>query len=358
MKRKNYLVTLLCLLLVIASACSSTADGEEKKSSSDKDNKTLMLAGYGGSYEQKIKEVLIPQFEKENEGVTVKYITGSSTDTLAKLKAQKNSPQIDVALLDDGPQAQARSFDLIASLNEDIVQNLNNVYEIAKFEDNLGVGFGVISTGLAYDKEKFEKNGWEPLKSWNDLADPKFKGQIVLPSIANTYGVHLLIMSAISNGGSIENIEPGFERLKEIADNAITFDTTADVSNFFLQGQAVASAWGSSRVYLLQDTGFPIEYVIPEEGAPALIATANVVKNAPNEELAQKFVDFLLGEEAQQLFAEHLSNAPVNKDVELDDSIVDKVQDIDKLIKIDWDLVNSKRAEWTERVSKEIEIAN
>ncbi|MFC0271757.1 ABC transporter substrate-binding protein [Metabacillus herbersteinensis] len=361
MKRKMYFTVIICLFFAIASGCSSQAGNSSEEGSKGKDEQTLVLAAYGGSYEQKMKEVLIPEFEKEH-GVKVKYITGSSVDTLSKLQAQKDKPQIDVAFLDDGPQAQAKAFGLLAPLDEEVVTNLANVYDIAKDKDNVGVGFGIISTGLAYNKELFEKNGWEPLTSWNDLSDPKFKGKLVLPSIANTYGIHMLLMTAIANGGSEENIEPGFEKLKEIAKNAVTFDKTADVSNYFLQGQTVASAWGSSRVYTLQDTGFPIEYVIPKEGVPALMPTISVIKDAPNAELAQEFVNFILGEEAQELFANALFDGPVNKNVKLEGDITNKVvygeDQIAKLIKVNWEVVNQKRAEWTERANKEIEVAH
>ncbi|MCM3569251.1 ABC transporter substrate-binding protein [Neobacillus mesonae] len=361
MKRKTLLIGIICLMLVVVSACSSNETSSTSKESNGKDSKTLVLAAYGGSYEKKFKEIVIPKFEKEF-GVKVKYITGSSVDTVSKLQAQKDNPEIDVAFIDDGPQAQAKSFGLLAPLDEKIVTNLANVYDIAKDKDQVGVGFGIVSTGLAYSKEAFEKNNWEPPTSWNDLADSKFKGKLVLPSISNTYGVHLLIMAAKTNGGDEKNIEPGFEKLKEMSKNAVTFDKTADVSNYFMQGQTVASAWGSSRVFTLKDTGFPIEFVIPKEGAPALMLTANVVKNAPHEELAQKFVNYILSEEVQKEFALSVFDGPVNKNVKLSGDITEKIpygdEQISKLIKVDWEYVNQKRAEWTERANKEIEVAH
>jgi putative spermidine/putrescine transport system substrate-binding protein len=361
MKRKMSFILLISLLLVFASACSNKTGNSSKEDPKSQTGKTLVLAAYGGSYEKKMKETLIPKFEKEY-GVKVTYITGSSVDTLSKLQAQKDKPQIDAVFLDDGPQAQAKSFGLLAPLDEKVVTNLKNVYDIAKDKDNIGVGFGIISTGLAYNKDIFKQKGWEALKSWNDLADPKFKGKLVLPSISNTYGVHLLLMEAFANGGSEKNIEPGFKKLKEIAQNAVTFDKTADVSNYFLQGQTVASAWGSSRVYTLQDTGFPIEYVIPKEGAPALMATVSVVKNAPNADIAQKFVNFILSEKTQVVFANSLFDGPVNKNVKLDGDITKKItygeDQITKLVKVNWEYVNGKRAEWTERANKEIEVSH
>ncbi|WP_126426206.1 ABC transporter substrate-binding protein [Brevibacillus marinus] len=360
MKRK-VLLGLSCFCLALVLGCGQqAANPSAEGGAQDTPEKTLVLAAYGGSYEKKMKEAIIPKFEQQF-GVKVQYITGSSVDTLSKLQAQKDRPQIDVAFLDDGPKAQAKSFGLLAPLDESIVTNLAHVYDIAKDKDNIGVGFGVIATGLAYNKDVFEQNGWEPLKSWNDLADPKFKGKLVLPSIANTYGVHLLLMTAFANGGSERNIEPGFAKMKEIAENAVTFDKTADVSNYFLQGQTVASAWGSSRVFTLQDTGFPIEFVIPQEGAPALMATVNVVKNAPHAELAQQFVNFILSEEVQVEFAHSLFDGPVNKNVKLEGDITKKLiygeEQMAKLVKVDWEYVNQKRAEWTERANKEIEVA-
>ena len=68
--------------------------------------KTFYVAGYGGSFEQTMRKEIIPAFEKKH-GVKVEYVAGNSTDTLAKLQAQKANQQIDVAIVDDGPMYQA-----------------------------------------------------------------------------------------------------------------------------------------------------------------------------------------------------------------------------------------------------------
>ena len=68
--------------------------------------KTLTVAAYGGSWEQTMRKEVIPAFEKKH-GVKVEYVAGNSTDTLAKLQAQKGNQQIDVAIVDDGPMYQA-----------------------------------------------------------------------------------------------------------------------------------------------------------------------------------------------------------------------------------------------------------
>ncbi|AXI10406.1 ABC transporter substrate-binding protein [Oceanobacillus zhaokaii] len=355
MRRKISLILITLVALILAACGGEKAQSEGDAGEGEK--QTLVVAGYGGNYEEEFKKNIIPAFE-EKYNVKVQYITGSSVATLSKLQAQKDNPEIDVAIIDDGPQAQARSLDLIAPLDESIVTNLEKVYDIAKMPDNLGVGFSFVEVGLAYNAEVFEQNNWEPLKSWNDLADPKYKGKLVLPSVLNTFGVNMLVMLAKVNGGDETNIDPGFEKLAEVAKNTVNFDDTADVSNYFVQGQTVASVWGTGRIYTLQDTGFPIEYVSPEEGAVPLIVTVSVVKNASNQELAQQFVNFLLDVEIQEMSAIKRFEGPVNMDVELSDEVAEKVpygqERIEKLIKVDWDVINANRTQWNERWDKEI----
>jgi len=94
--------------------------------------KTLYVAGYGGSFEKTIRDEVIPAFEKEN-GVKVEYVAGNSTDTLAKLQAQKGNQQIDVAIVDDGPMYQAIALGFCAP-----IQGLDKseLYPTALFKDD------------------------------------------------------------------------------------------------------------------------------------------------------------------------------------------------------------------------------
>ena len=320
--------------------------------------KELVVAGYGGTFEKAFKETVIPAFEKQS-GAKVTYVTGVSTATLAKLQAQKDKPEIDVAVVDDGPQAQAKALGLLEKLDPAKVTNLGNLYDIAREKDGVGVGIGVVATGIGYNTKVFKDKGLPAPTSWGDLANPAFKGRVVLQSITTTYGVHHLVMAAKMNGGGESSIDPGFQAIKDYKANVVTFDKTADVSKSFQQGEAWIAPWGSGRVYTLAKSGFPVEFVYPKEGAPALLPMASVVKNAPHPDLAQQFVNFLLTEDVQKVIAGSVFFGPVNKNVKLDPDVAKLVpygaDQIGKLTKIDWATVNAKRADWTERWTKEIE---
>ena len=77
---------------------------------------TLTVAGYGGSFEQTLRKSVFPPFETKH-GVRIDYVAGNSTDTLAKLQAQKGNQVIDVAIVDDGPMYQAIELGLCAPID-------------------------------------------------------------------------------------------------------------------------------------------------------------------------------------------------------------------------------------------------
>jgi putative spermidine/putrescine transport system substrate-binding protein len=349
-------LTAVPLFVLLSGALTLTACGAPTPSAA---SNTLVIAGYGGSYEEAFKQSVIPDFEKSC-ACKVSYIAGSSTDTVAKLKAQQSAPQIDVALIDDGVQNQAVQAGLLAKLDPKTVTNLPNVIDIARLPGDVGVGFSLNATGIAYNTDYYAKNGLPAPKRLSDLENPKLKGKLVMPSITQTYGLGALLIAAKVGGGSESAIDPGFAGIKKVAANAVTFDTTADVSNYFLQGQAVATVWGNSRVQTLAKKGFPIEFVYPEEGALPLIATVNVVNKAPHAALGQKFVNMLLEPAAQQAMAASNFNGPAVKGVTLPAELASKVVSQERaaeLRKLDWALINKSRSAWTDRWNKEIETA-
>ena len=78
---------------------------------------TIYVGGSGGSTEKLFKETINPAFEAKT-GAKVVYVSGNSTDILAKLQAQKGKQEISVALIDDGPMYQAISQGLCTKVDD------------------------------------------------------------------------------------------------------------------------------------------------------------------------------------------------------------------------------------------------
>lgn len=319
-------------------------------------DKTFYVAGYGGSFEQTMRKEVIPAFEQQH-GVKVEYVAGNSTDTLAKLQAQKGNQQIDVAIVDDGPMYQAIALGFCAPIQglpeADIVQT-------ARYKDDKAVGIGLVGTGYMYNTKYFAEKGWAPPSSWNDLMDPKYKGMLVIPPLNNTYGLHTVVMLARLHGGGEKNIDPGFKLMKEkVGPNVLVYEPSpGKMTELFQSGQAVIAIWGTGRVKSFADTGFPVDFVYPKEGAVALLASACPVAKADASPLASEFVKALVTPQLQAILAKEYGYGPVNKKAEVPPDTA-KMAPIGKraeeLVVVDWDVINQKRDEWNKRWTREVE---
>ncbi len=321
------------------------------------EEKTLYLAAYGGSTETLFKKVFIPQWEKKT-GAKVVYVPGKSTDTLAKLRAQESSQEIDVAIIDDGPMTQAINFGYCEKVDD---STFSDLYNAARMPENKAVGVGIVATGFAYNKDYFAKKGWDAPSSWSDLADPKYKGVLSVPPITNGYGLHALIMAAKINGGGETNIEPGFEMFESKIDkNVLVYEpSSGKMSELFQSGEIALSIWGSGRLKSLADTGFPGGFSYPKEGAVNLLITGCPVVDSDVPELAQDFLKFMVSAETQKALALEKGWGPVNRNTELTEEQVGALpvgpERVDKLVTIDYTTVNAARGNWTKQWTRRIE---
>ena len=319
--------------------------------------KTLTVGGYGGSFETLMKELIIPQFEKTHD-VKIQFVAGNSTENLARLQAQKGNQELDVVILDDGPMYQADALGFCAPLEKDVASD--DIYDLAKIGPN-SIGIGFVATGFTYNADLFKEKGWAPPSSWKDLEDPKFEQILSIPPISNTYGLHTLVMMAKLNGGSETDIDPGFTALADkVAPNVLVFEpSSGKMSELFQSKEIAVSIWGSGRTKSLADTGFPAKFAYPEEGAVALMLAACPVVDSDAAEASQAFVKYLLDPEIQVKLADAMGSGPVSKATKLPPELGDALpygpEKIDKLIKVDWDVINPKRQEWTQRWAREVE---
>ncbi|KAB2674289.1 ABC transporter substrate-binding protein [Brucella tritici] len=320
---------------------------------------TLYFAGYSGDFQTMFEKEIVPGFEAKND-VKVVYVTGNSSETIAKLQAQKGSQEINVALVDDGPMHQAVQFGLCDPVADAPVYD--DVYDVAKVSvfGGKAVGVGLIATGITYNKELFDKNGWPAPTSWNDLTDGKFAQRVTSNPISGTYGLNTLVMFARMNGGSEKNIEPGFDAIRDkLAPNVLSWSSSnAQLAQMFQNGDIDLGVWGSSRAVALKKTGFPVEFVYPAEGAPAIVASACAVSGNTLPEKAQAFLQYLVSPEVQAKLATQ-GFGPTNKKARLDGPLAEEVpygeEKLSKLINVDWDTVNQQRADWTKEWTRTVE---
>lgn len=318
---------------------------------------TLYVANVGGSNETMYRQKIIPPFEKAHD-VKIVYVAGNSSDTLAKLQAQKGHQQINVAVMDDGPMYQAMQMGLCAKVDDAPV--MKDLYPLAHLGPT-SVGVGMVATGIGYNADAFKKMGLPAPDSWNVLYDKRLKGKLGMPPITNTYGLHTLVMLARLNGGGEKNIDPGFTAMtKQVAPDVLSWaPTPGEMDGLMQSGDVILAPYGSGRAVALQNTGFPLKFFYPKEGGVALQVGACVVAENAQPALSQQFIQYLLSPEVQTIQAQAIGLGPVNKTVQLTPEVAPRVpygpEQISKLVAMDWATINQHRTEWTERWNRSVE---
>jgi putative spermidine/putrescine transport system substrate-binding protein len=235
-----------------------------------------------------------------------------------------------------------------------------DIVKSARYKDDKAVGIGLVATGLMYNTKYFAEKGWAAPTSWNDLKEAKYRKLLVIPPLNNTYGLHTLVMMARLNGGGEANIDPGFKVVQnDIAPNVLVFEPSpGKMTELFQSGQGVIAVWGSGRVASFAETGFPVDFVYPKEGALALLASACPVAKPNASPLAQEFVKMLLEPRFQEIFAKEYGYGPVNRRAQVLPAAARMApigKRADELIVVDWDTINQKRSDWDKRWTREIE---
>ncbi len=341
---KNWLTTILAVAILTV----FTATGSWAKS------KELTISIFGGSFSEMTKKCFVKPFE-EKYGIKVNVVHGISTENLAKLRAQKNNPQIDVVYMDRSVAVQARDEGLLMKLDPARIPNMSQLYDKAKFKDGYMVAELFAACGLVYNTEHVKN----PPTSWSDLWAPRFKGKVALPDITGTAGWMTLLMAAKINGGDMNNIDPGFEAIKKLRKDVVTFYTHADqLVSLLERGEVWIAPWYHDRAAFTQKKGVPISFCFPKEGAVGIFPCAAVVKGGPNTEAGEKYINELVSAAGQKCFAENMFEGPVNKEVKLPPELAAKMpygqEQIEAMVVPDFELAGKFRGEWTERWNKEI----
>jgi putative spermidine/putrescine transport system substrate-binding protein len=315
----------------------------------------LTVIVYGGSFEEGWRKAVIEPFEKANPDIKVRIATGLTMETVAMMRAQKADPKIDVIMMDEVGAAQANGEGLYEPLTTEKIPNMDKLYPQFRIAGDPYTKFMYVAQVLAYDKAHVKT----PPTSWKDLWNPAYKGFVAIPDIDTTHGTMMLMMAARINGGSEKDIGPGFDALKALKPNIVTFwKQHAQVSQMFTQGDIYITSWTSDRAQGLIEAGGNVGWVIPQEGGYIIDSTIGIAKGSHNVDAAQRYINFVLGESAQIGNARYTNLAPVNREVTLPPDVAAKLPageaNLKRLLSADWKYVTTQRPQWVDRWNREI----
>jgi spermidine/putrescine-binding protein len=344
---------LVALAATVAAALvmSPDAGAQQKKFA----GVTLNINGYGGAYDDVLKETVAKPL-KEKFGLEVVYQPGGSTAATARLLASKEDPPYDLLMADSPAMPALIDAGVLEEIDEKDVPNAKKVYPQMREFGKYGLPFSVASVVIAANKKHLKSMP----ASFKDLAKPEYKGRVGLITLESTGGVLTLVALAEANGGGVNNIEPGFAALRAIKPNVVAgFGATVPQLQAFQQEEIWVGPFWNGRIYELQQKGVPMEMIIPAEGIYSLFSYVNAVKNSKHREAVRAYLDQAMSDEAIAALAIKFTYGPTTP-VKLPDNIAKSVitygpEGLQKIKLVDWAAVAKARGSWVTQWNKEMQ---
>src|SRR5512134_2943408 len=163
------------------------------------------------------------------------------------------------------------------------------------------VGTVLESCGIAYHPRLLRRLGVPPPTDWDDLLDPRLKGNVAQAPPTRSSSSHAAYEVILQRDGE----EKGWEWLKRLAANTGIFvPRSRDVPSMVARGEfAVGFAVPSYMAFEDRLAGFDIRYVAPKT-AWITSGPAAVLAGAKHPKAARAFVEFLLSERGQRIAME------------------------------------------------------
>jgi len=245
----------------------------------------------------------------------------SKSGLLERLQHEGANSPADVILTSDvGPLHDAVERDLVAPIKSSIVEE--NVPAQYRSRDDLWVGLTARSRIIYTSKDRVEPG---EIQTYEDLADPKWKGRICTRSGKDSYNLSL-IGSMIAHDGE----EQAEQWLRAVKDNLARRPQGNDrgqvkavmegqcdlaLGNTYYFGHMITNEEEPEQQKWAQSVNilFPNQN---DRGAHMSISGAALAKHAPNKDAAIKLIEFLTSEQAQKMYAEVNYEFPVRPGIE------------------------------------------
>lgn len=271
------------------------------------------LVVYTSRNEHLIKDIF-EQYQKQS-GVTIRYRTGEAGALIQALRSEGDRTPADIFMtVDAGNLWFAANQGLLSTVESKIL--MENVPSHLRDNENQWFGLSVRARTLVYHTGRVDPN---ELSSYEDLADPKWKGRLCLRTSRKVYNQSLVAMLMSELGKDKTEAV-----LKGWVDNAADiFANDTAVMKAITAGQCdvgIVNSYYFGRL-ITNEGEQPLALFWPNQkegsyGVHINISGAGVVRHSKNRDEAIKFLEWLAGPEAQKSFAQiNLEYAVLDKGV-------------------------------------------
>jgi iron(III) transport system substrate-binding protein len=275
-------------------------------------------------------EALYAGFTKQT-GIKINRIEASEEALIERIRNEGERSPADVLItVDAGRLWRADQLGFFQPVKSALLES--RIPESFREPGGRWFGFSMRARLIAYNKGKVGPN---EIRTYEDLADPKWKGRVCMRSSTNIY--NLSLMGALIDhlgeqkaeawakgvrGNLAQDPKGGdTDQLKAVA--AGVCDVT--IANHYYYARLARSAKpDDKRVVESLGVVFPNQKT---SGTHVNISGAGVLKNAPHRDAAVKFLEYLASDEAQRYFADGNNEWPVVEGVKVDNPVLNAFGD-------------------------------
>lgn len=311
-----------------------------------------LVVGIWGGIQETITREMIARPMEEQYGIRINYVLGGTPERRARAIAERGRPSFDVIYQNIFESRELMDAGVTLPWQDNFA-NASKLYPIARRSGH-GVAFN--SVNIVYDKTRITT----PIRSWADLwrDDLRGKGRLIWAPF-NAIGLSGLLTAARINGGSEDNINPGFQSVARLRPFAAVQSAQEQLWNFMEQNLGDVSIELRSFATLRRDRVNPnVEVVQPTEGQPVAMNFACIPVGARHQAAAEEWINRHLSVAVQTRYAQEIFFGPTNSDVRLPPDLASRVissqAEVESLMSFDIPKVNQRVQQWSSRYNREI----
>ena len=301
-----------------------------------------------------ISEDVIKAFEADNNAKVSFIQSGDAGSMLNQAVLTKDAPIADVIFgVDNTFLSRALDADVFEAHPSPALNDIADEFKLDPSNRALPVDYGDVC--INYDKAYFTENNLAVPQSFDDLAKPEYKGLLVVENPATSSpGLAFLLATRAHFGDGY------LDYWKNLKDNGVVVVDgweTAYYTNFSASSgkgpQPMVVSYASSpaaEVFFASTplTESPTASIVALGMCFRQIEFVGILKNGQNNDLAQKFVDFMLSQKFQEDMPLKMFVYPVNKNAKLPEVFVKYAQVAESPAVLSYSEIAKNRDVWIE----------
>ena len=268
-------------------------------------------------YSARKEELIKPLLDRFTEatGITVNLVTGDADALLKRLQSEGRNTPADLLLTTDaGRLHRAYEAGVLQPVRSEALERA--IPAVYREPEGHWYGVSVRVRALMYAKDRLDPAG---LSTYEDLADPRWKGRICIRSSSNIYNQSLVAAMIAADGeakteawakGLVANMArppKGGDRDQIKAAAAGQCDV-AVANTYYLGGMLTSSDPVEREAAAKVGVFWPNQQ---GRGAHVNVSGAGVIEHARNRDNAVRLLEFMVTEESQRWYAEVNHEYPV-----------------------------------------------